>query len=94
MSNSAYTGKIINLDTFASAITLPNLKVFSLEWTNPQEVGDECLIRIDDGDGLKIVHWTCAVQFKGDIKYFDSIPIVLHIPANAIVSGELIIIVR
>ena len=94
MSNSAYTGKAINLDTFSSALTISNVKPFSIEWVQPENVGDACVVKLDNNDGVKIINWVCSVQFKNEIKYFDSQMATLYIPVAGVESGELIIYLR
>ena len=94
MSNSVYTGELINLDTFSSALTIPRLKIWCIEWVQPEDIGDCCLVKIDSDDGLKLIDWACSVQFKGEIKYLDPKIRTLYIPVGGVESGELIIHVR
>jgi hypothetical protein len=92
MANTDFAQKAINLDTFTSEIPIPMVKVFSIEWVNPTEVGHKCVVKIDSG--AKIVDWTCHDADRGEIKYFDSIAMNLVIEQGAVDSGELIIIQR
>ena len=94
MSNSDYNGKVINLDTFTDALTVPSVKIHSIEWVKPEDVGDECLVKLNNNDGVKVINWVCSTQFKNEIKYFDGQVITLYIPAGGVESGELIIYLR
>ena len=93
MSNSDYTGKVIRLDTFSSAISIPNIKIFSIEWTNMEEIGDECRISAD-ADGPNFIEWACHTPFYPHIKYFDSQITNIYIAAGGVGSGVVIIYVR
>ena len=90
--NTDFNQKAINLDTFITEIRIPMIKIFSIEWVNPTGVGDKCVIKLDSG--AKIVDWTCHDIDRGEIKYFDAIPVNLVIERDAVDSGELIIILR
>jgi hypothetical protein len=92
MANSVLTQRAINLDTFTSNIEIPSIKVWSIEWVNPTEIGHKCVIKI--ASGVKIIDWTCHDVDRGEIKYFDAIPLNLVIEHGAVESGELIIMVR
>lgn len=91
MANTDFTQKSINLDTFNYEIKIPYVKVWSIEWVNPTEVGDKCVIK---SENRKIIDWTCHDVGRGDIKYFDSIAMNLVIENEAVDSGEIIIMVR
>jgi hypothetical protein len=94
MANSILTGRVINLDTFTSAITIPNVKLFSIEWVNPTTFGHTCTITNGVG-GVNLVKWTCTDTSQKLEKWFplqaySSVDIALQ----AVESGELIILVR
>lgn len=93
MSNSDYTGKVIRLDTFSSAISIPKVKVFSIEWTNMNEVGDECRISMSSNDP-NMIEWTAPMPFFQFIKYFDAQVMDIYIAAGGVGSGIVIIYVR
>jgi hypothetical protein len=94
MGNSILTGRIINLSVFSSAITIPNVKLFSIEWVNSTTQNHTCTITNGVG-GLDLVNWTCTTAKQGITKYFplqsySSVDIAI----DAVQSGELIILVR
>ena len=90
--NSSLDHRAINLDDFRSEIEIPAVKVWSIEWVAPTDVGHKCVVKLDSG--VKIVNWTCHDVDRGDMKYFDAIAMNLVIEQDAVESGELIIIVR
>jgi hypothetical protein len=92
MANSVLTQRAINLDDFRNEINIPAIKVWSIEWVNPDTVNHKCVIKLDSG--VKIIDWTCHDVGRGDIKYFDSIAMNLVIENEAVDSGEIIIMVR
>ena len=94
MANSVLTGRVINLDTFTSAISIPNIKIFSIEWTGMDALDDTCTITHGVG-GPSLVEWVCTDVDQSITKYFplqaySSIDIAI----DAVSSGKLIILVR
>ena len=91
MSNTT-TGRVLYLDTFTSAITITNVKVFSIEWI-PENVGDQCRIAMDSDDPY-FIEWTCHTAFCEHQKYFPMEMMDLYIPAGGVGSGKVIIFLR
>jgi len=93
MANSVLTGKVVNLDTFTSAISMSQIKIHSIEWANPEFVGDRCVIAEGAG-GIEFVDWTCHTESYPHIKYFGTAPMDIYIGVAGVGSGSLIIMVR
>jgi len=95
MGNSSLTDhRVINLDTFTSAISMTNISVFSIKWVSPDAFGDTCTISLGSA-GPNIIEWTCHDVNYNYIEYFPSQKYdELYIGVSGVTSGKLIIVVR
>ena len=95
MANSVEKNRAIYLDTFTSALSFENLRIYSIEWVAPTTIGHTCTITMGVGTGINIVEWECRDVGLGYEKKFGSLPFrEINIAISGVESGSLIIIVR
>ena len=94
MANSVLTGRVINLDDFSAAVTLPCIKLFSITWSGMTTLDHTCTIT-HGVDGLSVIEWVCTDVSQSWTAYFPlQAYSSIDIAAGAVESGKLIILVR
>ena len=93
-NTSLVNSRVINLDTFTSAISMTNISVFSIKWVSPDAFGDTCTISLG-ASGPNLIEWTCHDVNYTFIEYFPPQKFEeLYIGVSGVTTGKLIIVER